>query len=177
MKARAPGWANTNTGIRSYSVTVDTSILIPFLVIYSPNRSFWGTHFIIFTLSGTLPSICPAYLQMTYRKVRVSYVNVERCDINTTKNWKLVNTGSLSNWWVRTYQICAFIWSSTFCGICLKASMKIVVVSSGISDTMLPRVNTINPCSPDTQGSRSCRHTKRGRDGSGDLLHWEHMTG
>lgn len=33
----------------------------------------------------------------------------------------------------------------TFWGICLKASRKMAVVSSGISDIMLPSVNTINP--------------------------------
>lgn len=73
------------------------SILTPSFVFYSPKRSFWGTHFISFTFSGTLPVICPLYLHMTYRKVRVSHVTVERWDINTTITESFLK---LRSWWL-----------------------------------------------------------------------------
>lgn len=66
-------------------------------------------------------------------------------------------------WFELHLRICLHICSCTFCGICLKASRKTEVLSSGRSDTMVPRVNTTNPCSPsNNQDSKSCNtHTHR----------------
>ena len=107
--------------------------------VYRPSRSFWGTHSIIFTFSGTPPGTCPVYLHITCKK-RSSAIAF------WLSRWFMIWNGEIYHSW-------------TFCGICLKASRKTEVVSSGISDTMVPRVNTMNPCSPDTQDAKSYKHT------------------
>lgn len=69
MNARAPGWATTQN-MQKYQMLWDVthqraSHFRMCCCRHTPSRSFCGTHFIIFTFSGTLSGTFPVYLHMT----------------------------------------------------------------------------------------------------------------
>lgn len=78
MKARAPGCANTQHRMSDVTVCEPSwaSFRNVLQWIYTPSRSFWGTHFIIFTFSGTLSETCPVYLHITYKNSVIYCIDV-----------------------------------------------------------------------------------------------------
>jgi len=77
MKARAPGCANTRHmqrqqrlwHVRHHPSAVTDMFQDELQWTHTPNRSFWGTHFIIITLAGMLSGTCPVYLHITCQSV------------------------------------------------------------------------------------------------------------
>lgn len=76
MNARAPGCAKMKHRFKKKKKVVFLSHRIDFHVIwYKPRRSFWGTHFIILTFSGTFSGIGPVYLHITCQK-DVNFIHI-----------------------------------------------------------------------------------------------------
>lgn len=96
MKARAPGCANTGCQMLFY-VTYQRSVLdrSGYVATYRPSKSFWGTHFIIFTFSGTPPVMDPVYLHITYK---------EKCYLLRFDNWCMI-------WNAFLYMVLYLLWN------------------------------------------------------------------